>query len=212
MVVATWDQMKALRVAGVKDSKQLTARRREAMESAIVDGVVSYGFTVLEAEVVGDARHNINHLEIQAMAMFIRQVRPQAVYVDVPVRAGKALENFCVSLSWLSEFPRSRILGANKADQRFPIVSAASILAKLHRDRLVGEIKARCGDFGSGYPSDPRTVAYLKDLVFRPERMVTAGSGSPSAGCSGGTMPTWIRTKWETYRLLAAQANQTALF
>jgi ribonuclease HII len=51
----------------------------------------------------------------------------------------------------------------HKADARHEIVAAASILAKVTRDRLIDELKAKHGvDFGSGYMSDPRTVEFVK--------------------------------------------------
>lgn len=185
-----------LRAAGVKDSKQLSPDQRHQLEGPIRSHIVAHGFSVISAEVVGDDRYNVNHLELEAMASWIFQVRPKAVYVDVPARAGKGLENFCQTLAWRSGISRSRILGANKADQRFPIVSAASIMAKIHRDGLVDSLRHECGDFGSGYPSDPKTVAYLRALVSR----------------TGHVVPNWVRAKWETYRQLVGEASQPSLF
>ncbi|MEM4810351.1 MAG: hypothetical protein QXS92_00385, partial [Thermofilum sp.] len=55
-----------------------------------------------------------------------------------------------------------RVVARNGADRDFAIVSAASILAKTERDRLVEQLKRLYGDFGSGYPSDPRTREFAE--------------------------------------------------
>ena len=54
----------------------------------------------------------------------------------------------------------------HKADENHPEVSAASIIAKVTRDRLIAEISNELGlDIGSGYPSDPKTKAAVIELV-----------------------------------------------
>lgn len=65
-------------------------------------------------------------------------------------------------------FPRIKITVAKKADSLYPIVSAASIVAKVTRDSILKnwEFKETLEferDFGSGYPSDPNTVKWLKN-------------------------------------------------
>jgi ribonuclease HII len=50
----------------------------------------------------------------------------------------------------------------HQADAIYPVVSAASIIAKVRRDELIEELKKELGiDFGSGYPSDPKTKEFL---------------------------------------------------
>ncbi|MEM3612884.1 MAG: ribonuclease HII, partial [Candidatus Bathyarchaeia archaeon] len=46
--------------------------------------------------------------------------------------------------------------------RKYPVVSAASIIAKVERDREIAELKAKYGDFGCGYPTDPKTLAFLR--------------------------------------------------
>lgn len=52
-----------------------------------------------------------------------------------------------------------------KADENYPIVGAASILAKSHREHHVDQLKSEYGDIGSGYPSDPNTQEFLDNYV-----------------------------------------------
>jgi len=64
-------------------------------------------------------------------------------------------------------FPRVKIKVAKKADSLYPIVSAASIVAKTKRDQVLRNWEFDEGvdfsrNFGSGYPSDPTTTKWLK--------------------------------------------------
>ncbi|KAG5465363.1 hypothetical protein CUR178_00066 [Leishmania enriettii] len=61
-------------------------------------------------------------------------------------------------------FPHLRVTVAKKADSKFPIVSAASIVAKTTRDKAIEGLGE---DMGSGYPSDPRTMTWLRSHVHR---------------------------------------------
>lgn len=57
---------------------------------------------------------------------------------------------------------------SKKADALFPIVSAASIAAKVTRDALIEsweEAGRAEAPRGSGYPSDPKTKAYIRTMV-----------------------------------------------
>jgi ribonuclease HII len=51
------------------------------------------------------------------------------------------------------------------ADRIYPVVSAASILAKVERDREVASLRAKYGDFGSGYLADEKTMSFLKQWL-----------------------------------------------
>lgn len=56
-----------------------------------------------------------------------------------------------------------KIISEHKADVKYPIVSAASILAKVVRDQEIEIIKKEIGvDFGSGYAADPITIKFVK--------------------------------------------------
>ena len=74
----------------------------------------------------------------------------------------------------------------NRADARFPVVSAASILAKVRRDLRIKELAAEYGEIGSGYPSDPVTRRFLEAWLKR--------HGSP---------PPFARARWGTFARLA---------
>jgi len=53
----------------------------------------------------------------------------------------------------------------NFADRKYPVVSAASIIAKVERDKEIKKLHKKYGFFGSGYTSDERTIRFLKDWI-----------------------------------------------
>ena len=55
-----------------------------------------------------------------------------------------------------------KIISEHHADRNYPPVSAASIVAKVHRDQVIGNLHAEYGDFGSGYITDPKTMHFLR--------------------------------------------------
>lgn len=62
-------------------------------------------------------------------------------------------------------FPTIKFTVTKKADSIYPIVSAASICAKVTRDASLVTLDESAGEWGSGYPSDPRTASWLKTTV-----------------------------------------------
>jgi ribonuclease HII len=83
--------------------------------------------------------------------------------------------------------PGVRLVAENKADEKYPVVSAASIIAKVTRDSVIRELHGEYGDFGSGYPSDRRTVNFVIECYARM-----------------GGFPEIVRKKWLTVRRLVA--------
>lgn len=82
------------------------------------------------------------------------------------------------------------IVSEHKADQTYPIVSAASIIAKVERDREIAELAKVHGDLGSGYPSDPRTIDFLRHCVART-----------------GKYPDFVRVSWKTAQRLKSDKD-----
>jgi ribonuclease HII len=82
----------------------------------------------------------------------------------------------------------------HSADETTAVVGAASILAKVERDRRVEAIAAEYGDVGSGYPSDPTTRAFLRSYV-----------------AEHGDLPGCARRSWSTCEDLLRAAEQSSL-
>jgi len=148
---------------GVKDSKLLSSSRREALAVEIKRIARKHAVVKLSPAEIdkvvekGRKLRRLNWLEAQAMAKVIELLRPEVAYVD----ASDILEErFKQQILEFLPF-KVEIVSEHKADRKYPVVSAASIIAKVERDREIAELKARYGDFGCGYPTDPKTIEFL---------------------------------------------------
>lgn len=156
-----------LSALGVKDSKLLSRRRREHFASEIVKIAVNTHVIRLSPSQIDKAvnsqrkLHKLNRLEAQTMAEIVERLKPELALVDASdVLADRYKHHIqeCLSIP-------VQIISEHKADRRYPVVSAASIIAKVERDRSIDILKAQHGDFGSGYLSDPKTRTFLRTLA-----------------------------------------------
>jgi ribonuclease HII len=179
---------------GLKDSKKLSPKKREAFAAELKE-ILKYELIVLSPGTI-DARvgseDNLNGLEVNCFAEAIRAVKPATAYVDAcDVNAERFGFNIRRSLDFDLE-----IVSCHEADDKYPIVMAASILAKVHRDALVAEISEAMGeDVGSGYPHDPVTIEFLKSYYKKNHKM-----------------PDCVRKSWKTADAIIADCLQARLF
>ena len=155
------EKEKELIKLGVKDSKKLTREEREILFEQILKIIDDYRVRVIPPQKIDYyvEHKSLNQLEIEVMAEIIKELDCDEVYVDSPSRN---TEKVIMELEILSE-KKIKIVAENKADKKYPTVSAASIIAKVIRDREIEKIKKETGiDFGSGYPSDPKTLEAIK--------------------------------------------------
>ncbi|AAR38918.1 NEQ063 [Nanoarchaeum equitans Kin4-M] len=145
-----------LKELGVKDSKLLTKEQREELFNEIVKN------SLVKYEIVSPSlidRYNLNELEAKVTANLINSIEDEIshIVIDSPERP----ENYKLRiLKYLKK--RVKIITKNKGEED-PLVAAASIVAKVIRDREIEKIKEQTGiDFGSGYPSDKRTRKALE--------------------------------------------------
>ncbi len=159
-------QSKLLEI-GVKDSKLLSRRLREQLsekirEIAIETCIFKLSPTEIDKAVNSQKRlHKLNRLEARAMAKVIEALRPDVAIVD----ASDVLpDRYKTHIMELLSF-HVQIISEHKADLNYPVVSAASIIAKVERDYDIEALKAEHGDFGSGYASDSKTLSFLETLM-----------------------------------------------
>ncbi|MCI4350565.1 MAG: ribonuclease HII [Thermoplasmata archaeon] len=165
--VARSDQREALRALGVKDSKLLSRTRREELYDQLGD--LGERYTVcLDPAVVDRSvrRGELNLLEAKAFADVIRQAAPDRVVADACDVNARRFASRLAAFSG-SAVP---ILARHHADRDDPVVGAASIVAKVSRDRAIDRLASDLGvSVGSGYPSDVRTVEFVRShLVEHP--------------------------------------------
>ncbi len=157
------EQLSALMALGVKDSKLLTAKKREALYDEITKLTQTYKTIKLAPVEIDKAvecsrrLHKLNRLEAQTMAQIIQTLSPNEAYVD----AADVLEHRFANHIRECLTIKAKIISRHKADLIFPIVSAASIIAKVERDREIATLRGEYGDFGSGYLHDPKTQLFM---------------------------------------------------
>jgi len=156
-----------LKDLGVKDSKLLSPQRREQLAEeikklALQIHVIKLAPVEIDKVVeTGRKLHKLNRLEAHTMAKVIAALKPNIVYVDASdVLAERFGEHIREKLPL-----KIKVVSEHKADKKYPVVSAASIIAKVERDRAVEELGKKYGDLGSGYITDPKTVEFLEKWV-----------------------------------------------
>jgi ribonuclease H, mammalian HI/archaeal HII subfamily len=142
---------------GVKDSKLLSPSAREKLYERIQSEATYVNFKIITAEELNLEMQSktLNVIEQECAVYLARNVKTNEIYVD----AFDINEDRLSSL--LSEKTGKIMICKHKGDVLFPTVSAASIIAKVIRDREVRKIGEKFGEIGSGYPADPKTVAFL---------------------------------------------------
>ncbi len=185
------DRLSEVRAVGARDSKSLSPQRREEVYRALGSVGAHRAIAVPPPEIDRFvARGALNRLEARVFARLIRALAPDLVRVDAcdtnARRFGALVERLAGGTV--------PVVARHRADRDDPVVGAASIIAKVERDRRVARLRRRLGvDFGSGYPSDARTVDFLR-----------------SASVVGGTRPAFVRWSWSTMqRVKRAQPAPT---
>lgn len=152
---------------GVKDSKLLTPNRRTQLAERMRGLISRMSLREIQPkeidEVVlhGRKLRKLNFLEAKVMADVINELHPSEVYVDASDinerRYGEDIRTFLTD-----DLRAIKIISEHHADRNYPQVSAASIIAKVHRDQVIDQLHAEYGDFGSGYITDPKTMKFLR--------------------------------------------------
>jgi len=172
-----------------------TPKQRERLYKKIIKIVDSYAIIEVSPREI-DSRNavgtNLNQLEAIKAAEIVTELQPDIVYADSPepARAQKFGDMISNHLTYKNQ---PEIIAEHKADFKYRAVSAASILAKVTRDRAVKEIqKLTSFPFGSGYPSDPLCKNFMQngDLT---------------------QIDKHIRKCWATYLDIKEQKEQTSL-
>jgi len=174
-------KIRRLSSMGIRDSKKLSAKQRERLYKKIIEFADSYCVSKISPRTIDRSvrKHELNSLEARYMAKVITKLNPDVSYVDScdvdPKRFGR-------KVSGLSK--GTKVHSRHKADSKYVIVSAASIVAKVSRDREISRLRRR-HDVGSGYPSDSRTVRFVRDYVGE-----------------NNSVPPFVRASWRPVRAM----------
>ena len=182
----------ALADLGVNDSKLLPQKERERLYS-LIRKRCRITTVKLDAEEIDSVRTQmtLNSAVARAHARAISRLSPSCAYVDAcDVNAFRYAEMVKNNLDLECE-----IVSEHHADEKFPVVSAASIVAKVTRDRAISVLAKKYGEIGSGYPSDPVTIRYLTAYIEDHRHP-----------------PPIARKSWKTVSAILAKRSQSQLF
>lgn len=179
-------KLRKLSSLGVKDSKKLSPKSREMLYKKIILLVDNYHVTRIYPKSIDISvkKHDLNKLEAKYMAKVISKLDPDTSFVDScdvnPTRFGKEISKLTCN---------KKIRSYHHADSRFIVVSAASIIAKVTRDKAIARLK-KAHNLGSGYPSDHKTIEFVENY-YRTQKI----------------MPNFVRKSWKPTQKIIDKAN-----
>jgi ribonuclease HII len=189
-----------LKKLGVKDSKQLTQKRREFLVEKIKEMAETFEVSMaFPEEIDGKNKEgiNLNALEAIKMAEVINKINKGygkiRVVVDCPSVGIEKWKDFLKTK--IDNLSNLEVICEHKADVNHVAVSAASIIAKCVREIEMGKLKEKYGkEIGSGYCSDPLTTKFLANHLETHD----------SKGI--------FRKSWSTWKEASSAAEQKKLF
>ncbi|XP_025024415.1 ribonuclease H2 subunit A isoform X2 [Python bivittatus] len=181
----------------VLDSKTLTEAQREELFEKLdaAKDVIGWALHILSPNFISTSmqrrtKYNLNALSHDTAIGLIQHALDSGVHVaEVFVDTVGPAEKYQEKLK--QQFPELEVTVKAKADSLFPAVSAASICAKVARDRIVKNWKFLENledmelDYGSGYPNDPKTKEWLTQSL------------DPIFG-----YPQFVRFSWSTTQII----------
>lgn len=158
-------KQKKLREMDVRDSKEILPKKREELAKKIKKIADDYIILKISSRQLNKEmeRRNLNEIEVSRIAQIINSfwMRKPEIYLD-SVEANT--EKFKSKVLAKLKNKDVNIVVENYADCKYVVVSGASILAKVARDKEIEKLHKKYGFFGSGYSSDERTIEFLKKL------------------------------------------------
>ena len=130
-----------IEIPGLDDSKKLTEKKREALYDMIIEGAIAFGIAEATPEEIDEI--NILNASMLAMQRAIDKlsVKPDCALIDGNCNRGFSLPAFPIV----------------KGDSKSMSIAAASILAKVTRDRMCADLDAEYPEYGiakhKGYPT-----------------------------------------------------------
>ncbi|MBY9000404.1 MAG: ribonuclease HII [Candidatus Heimdallarchaeota archaeon] len=172
-----------LKKMGAKDSKLTSKNLRKSLYTELKAFATDIKVKHISPAEIDELRktHSLNVIEQQIMLKLVKKINVELseIYIDAAdvneKRFGGVFEK---------EFPNATVISKHKADMLFPVVSAASIIAKVERDQVIELLNSSIdGDLGSGYPADPKTKAFLREYFSKHKKF-----------------PPYVRESWDTVK------------
>lgn len=179
----------------VADSKTLTSATRQNIESQLRDDEgVAIGVAEVVVDRIDDPETDMNGLTVDAHVEALNALPQSLGGISVHCDAGDTdADRFARRVADQLQSD-STVRASHGADGTDPLVGAASIVAKVERERHVDRLCDQYGAVGSGYPSDPTTRSFLADYV-----------------AEHGQLPDCARRSWATSQDVLTAAAQSSL-
>ena len=195
--LVTDETQKKMKKLGVKDSKELTPKRREMLAEKVKELAETFEIvlaTPTEIDCNFNDGSNLNKLEAQKMAEIINKInkgyKKIKVIIDCPSTTISTWTDYLKT--HIENLSNLEIVCEHKADKNHIAVSAASIIAKHIREKEMDKLKEVYGqEIGSGYCSDPATIKFLETHVDKHEGL--------------------FRKTWETWKVAFNKLGQKRL-
>ncbi|MGQ9595787.1 MAG: ribonuclease HII [Thermoproteota archaeon] len=180
--------------AGAKDSKKLTTRRRILIASRIRRVARFVEMRRISARRIDGLRNrglSLNEIEAMLIGSIVRKHGRGTFYVD---SVDRNCERFrMMILKYVPGF-RGKLIVRNYLDESNPLVGAASVIAKVERDRAVRKLLKEAGlPECSGYPGDSKTPKLIEQLLRS-----NSGNGI-------------LRMSWSTVEIMKSSLKQDRL-
>lgn len=179
---------KKLKALGVKDSKELKPKQRERLYAVIqktAKDVIVLKVAPCRIDTYRNMGINLDRIEAMKMAEIIDFNSSNKVFVDSLTHNPKRFKNVILNFT---KNKSAELIVDNYMDESNIAVSAASIVAKVERDKEIEELKQQVGvDFGVGYPHDPLTIQFIEKIIKE---------------TNGKQLPDYIRKSWVTTEML----------
>jgi ribonuclease HII len=179
----TAERIEDLLKLGVKDSKRLSRKRREKIANFLLKHGDSEVIVIQPSELDKMmSEKTINEILCECYERIVDRFKPGTFFVDSfdvkPERLEKRLKR-----------KGAEVVAEHGADEKYPVVAAASIIAKVRRDEEIEKLRRIYGDFGSGYASDERTREFLRSYLEK-----------------NGCFPPCARKSWKTLEKISQKS------
>ncbi|MBC8444162.1 ribonuclease HII [Candidatus Woesearchaeota archaeon] len=180
-----------LKLLGARDSKLLSvAKRKEVFE--LLKKEIEYKVIIVPPKEIDNTlfseNTNLNWLEADKSIEIINHFKPDRIILDCPSNNREAYAGYIKERLVKKD---AEIKAEFKADSKYFVVGAASIIAKVIRDEEIDKLKKKYNvEFGSGYPSDERTRDFLKKNYDKYD---------------------FFRKSWASYKNVAVKSSQKGL-
>jgi len=154
-----------------KDSKGYTSNKRIELYKNITRDAEYIKYILIGPAEINDEMErgiNLNFIELRRVSEIIidilEKINSDRVQITIDSMTSRSIQCKTYIIDKIMQtnlHKRTSVLCEHRADEKYIETAAASIIAKVVRDREIEKLRKKLGDFGSGYPSDPKTRHFL---------------------------------------------------